>query len=97
MLQQKQTAEDSVLRTQQVVGQLQAAETVIERIKHNNQQISERTQLQSGSVDEVKLSIVNVQSQLHSAASRALKAKQQTNNLTAACEILNNRVAGYRI
>ena len=97
MLEQKQTAQDSVLKTQQVVEQLQAAETIYEKIKHSNQQISERTRQQSGSVDEVKLSIVNVQSQLQYAASRALKAKQQTNNLTAACEILNNQVAGYRI
>jgi len=97
MLQQKQTAQDSVLGTQQVVEQLQTAEAIYEKIKHSNQQISERTAQQSGSVDEVKLSIVNVQSQLNSAARRAVKAKQQTNNLTAACEILNNRVAGYQI
>ncbi|EPJ54360.1 MAG: hypothetical protein OFPI_07350 [Osedax symbiont Rs2] len=97
MLSQKQTAQDSVLRTQQVVEQLQAAEAVYEKIKQTNQQISERTAQQFGSVDEVKLSIVKVQSQLRSAASRALKAKQQTNNLTATCEILNNQVAGYRI
>ena len=48
-------------------------------------------------VDDVKLSINQVQTQLSAAQLRVNSTKCQANDLTDVCEILNNQVAQYSV
>ncbi|NRA20161.1 MAG: hypothetical protein HRU05_06735 [Oceanospirillaceae bacterium] len=97
MQRQHSIAQISIEGAAEVVERLGAVELIIEKVDAVNQLISEQTVQQGDAVDDVKLSINQVQTQLSAAQLRVNSTKCQANDLTDVCEILNNQVAQYSV
>ncbi len=97
MKNQGEVALQAVTNTQTVAQKLNSTQQFIDKINEANRQVVYQTEDQTNAVDQVKVCIDQVQSQVESTTNTAISAKQQATNLTQVCATMNNQIDCYQI
>lgn len=97
MKSQGKIAQEAVINTQTVAEKLNSTQQFIEKINVTNLQVASQTEDQTNAVDQVKACIDQVQSQVESTTNTAIGAKQQANDLTQVCAVMNSQIDCYQI